>query len=54
MITLWDSHGAEAPRNDIFFYQSVRNSITAFIELFVGDWFENAANVIEDELKIEE
>ena len=26
---------------------------TGTIELFVGGWFENAANVIEDELKIE-
>ena len=27
---------------------------TGTVELFVGDWFESAANVIEDELKIEE
>ena len=26
---------------------------TGTVELFVGDWFENAANIIEDELKIE-
>ncbi len=26
---------------------------TGTVELFVGDWFEGAANVIEDELKIE-
>ena len=25
---------------------------TGTIELFVGDWFENAANIIEDELKV--
>lgn len=25
---------------------------TGTVELFVGDWFENAANVIEDELKL--
>lgn len=27
---------------------------TGTVELFVGDWFGNAANIIEDELKIEE
>ncbi len=27
---------------------------TGTVELFVGNWFENAANTIEDELKIEE
>lgn len=32
--------------------ESLRKSVdTGTIELFVGDWFENAANVIEDELK---
>ena len=25
---------------------------TGTVELFVGDWFENAANIIEDELKV--
>ena len=25
---------------------------TGTVELFVGDWFENAANTIEDELKV--
>ncbi len=35
--------------------ESLAKSVdTGTIELFVGDWFENAANVIEDELKIEE
>ena len=33
--------------------ESLRKSVdTGTIELFVGDWFENAANVIEDELKV--
>ena len=35
--------------------ESLAKSVdTGTIELFVGDWFENAANTIEDELKIEE
>ena len=31
----------------------LRKSVdTGTVELFVGDWFENAANIIEDELKV--
>lgn len=33
--------------------EALRKSVdTGTIELFVGDWFENAAGVIEDELKV--
>ena len=33
--------------------EALRKSVdTGTIELFVGDWFENAANIIEDELKV--
>lgn len=33
--------------------ESLAKSVdTGTIELFVGDWFENAANIIEDELKV--
>ena len=33
--------------------ESLARSVdTGTIELFVGDWFENAANIIEDELKV--